>query len=600
MSKAIAIICANLSENFNNLSWVRSDDIVIDVGTAALEGSPTTPAWWNPRERTIHLNVEAILGEEPTEPALYDDETRSTMRGMLRHEVAHSRWSTWDLAGIAAKDINLYRIAEMFEEVRIETMLRNVNAGATDDLRMCFRWLLGRMDAENIDSRMRVAYAWALIYGRYLSGIALADEVAPFDEVARTVLGDKTVDQMVDILGAAASLRRDHVVEASMPSYAQAWLDLIDPDGTERIPEGATIMHGEGCGHGHMGGGETGEGEGEGAVNADGTGPGEGGGEEIDPGRRTGHGYSKSSEIADLAKDAIRQIEEEVRTPREIPVEMAAPSKAGQEVFGAGLAESRSSRYVHSTPPSSRLRQRAHKMAEIFETLTLPSITLTTLPSSIPPGRLRSREMVRKSAEQARGMMSSATPWESKKRRHSHTRPVIVGIMTDVSGSMRWAEQITAEFSWMMATAGTRIGARTASVTFGDKVEAVVSPGEIPREVRVRSANGGHEEFDQAAAALDGVLHLSMANQAAKVLFIFSDGHLVKDNEMERAKIRLEQFARAGTIVVWVEPDSSAWAKLKPSRNGVKIADGTRDPDRILALVEAQLLRAIRQAQRAA
>lgn len=581
--------CAEASAYANTLSWVRGADIVINIDCVELACSPETPAWWDPRERTVHVNVAAIYSRRSDQLEALDSfitelatPQMATMRGMLRHEIAHSRWSTWDLAGLARRDQSLYRIAEIFEEVRIETRLRNINNEATKDLRASFRWILARMDAGAITSRLSVGHAWCLIVGRYLSGIASLEEVEPVDELARSVLGDSTVEEMVDILGGAVSLRKDDVLDAMMPVYARRWLDLLDPDGAEHTPEGGTVLHAEGAPV-HGASPEDGEDD-------EGGEDGEGG----EDSTADGHGRTEASDIADLARDAVRQVEENVSTTKVRDIDMADPSVLAQEVFGA---RRETSRYVYPMPPSPQLQQRARRMAEIFEQLSLPSVTLTTLPSEIPPGRLRSREMVRKSAEQSQGLMSTSTPWERKKRRHSHTRPVVVGIMTDVSGSMRWAEEVSASFSWMLATAGVRVGARTASVTFGEDVEAVVAPGEIPRQVMVRAANGGEEAFDRAAAALDGVLRFSTQNQAAKVLFVFSDGYLVRMNEMARAHRRLEEFTKAGTIVVWVEPDEAAWNALKPTKNATAIKvrhSRSDDTEEILQQVENELLRAIR------
>src|SRR5690606_3851248 len=180
------------------------------------------------------------------------------------------------------------------------------------------------------------------------------------------------------------------------------------------------------------------------------------------------------------------------------------------------------------------------------------------------------------------GLLSTATPWERSKRRRTTTKPVIVGVMTDTSGSMAWAQTLVADFAWILATAGQRVGARTAAVTFGNSAEMVLRPGEIPDDIRERAANGSEEAFDQAAAAIDGVLHLSTPMNAAKVLFVVSDGVLVIPGEPERARQWLERWTAGGTLVVWIGSASHYY-------EGV-IFGGVRGPGRLVR-VDASTIR---------
>jgi uncharacterized protein with von Willebrand factor type A (vWA) domain len=164
--------------------------------------------------------------------------------------------------------------------------------------------------------------------------------------------------------------------------------------------------------------------------------------------------------------------------------------------------------------------------------------------------------MVRKGAEKTLGMMSTATPWERTKRTRTTTKPIVVGTMTDVSGSMSWAQRFVAEFAYVTSTAGARVNARTAAVTFGDYVTVIAKPNEPMKMVREMRADGGSEDFDRAAAALDLMLKLSAPTNYAKLLFIVSDGHLVNSREPEKAVKWLDKFRRAGTTVVWLGCDN--------------------------------------------
>jgi cell division GTPase FtsZ len=114
--------------------------------------------------------------------------------------------------------------------------------------------------------------------------------------------------------------------------------------------------------------------------------------------------------------------------------------------------------------------------------------------------------------------------------------------------------------------AGHRIGARFAAVTFGNHAEAVVKPMELPSEVTVRAADGGSEAFDEAVAAIDGVLHLTSNRAGAKVLIVVTDGELVRPNEMAKAQKWLDKLRAGGTLVIQV-----GYAYTSPLGKGVEI-----------------------------
>ena len=149
-------------------------------------------------------------------------------------------------------------------------------------------------------------------------------------------------------------------------------------------------------------------------------------------------------------------------------------------------------------------------------------------------------------------MMSTAKPWKGTKRSHSQAKPLVIGIATDTSGSMKWAERGVAEFAYVYSNAGHRIGARTAAVTFGDSVHRISRPGEVMTKVRLKRADGGSEVCDFAIAALDGVLRLTDQSDAAKILIVVSDGALVRSGETGKVTEWLHRMNDVGTQVIWV------------------------------------------------
>ena len=210
------------------------------------------------------------------------------------------------------------------------------------------------------------------------------------------------------------------------------------------------------------------------------------------------------------------------------------------------------SKRLTQSEPTTEMRQHVVTVAQALSTLSLPTITKTSKMSEIPPGRLRSREALRASAERTQGKMVTARPWRGTVRRHSTARPLVIGIATDTSGSMHWAEHAVAEFAYVYTNAGHRIGARTAAVTFGSQVHRICRPGEVMTHVQRKTASDSTEQFDHAIAALDGVLRLTTPAYSARILLVISDGALVKDGEPAKAQEWLRRMDKAGTHVLWI------------------------------------------------
>ena len=586
----------------HRVEWIK-DGAIISFTDDALKESPSTPAWYNPKTGDITVNMAAVFEKNSSEyrRALnlfmegVDIEGAGLLWGLIAHEAAHSAWTTWVPADLdRSLDRRVVNAMVLFEEIRIEKRaIDRGRAHAARLLRQSFAWLLREIVRDGVgdlsSDPLSVAHTWALTYGRYLAGYAAYSEIQPIDSLARTALGDDTVNIMREILGEATG-------RCSLPKLtelAQEWVDLLKSESESESEGTLTVIL-----HGPAG---AGEGQGEPAP-GDGS---EGEGDPVDEGTTPGgHGYSETDEeLAEVMADVIDKICESMTVnpdPPQPDTPLANPQTTASKVFHSEVEKHRKRNSNWSVQdPKPELRAHAARLARTLEALSLPSVTLTHRPSAIPPGRLRGREMVRQGAERSMGMMSTATPWHSTKRRHTSTRPVIVGVATDTSGSMSYATRFVAEFAWIMGTAGCRIGARTAAVTFGENTEAVARPGEMPTTVNIRQANGGHEDFDHAAAALEGVLHYTAAANAAKVLFVVSDGVFVKTGEMLRAQKWLRDFTRSGTLVVWLGVEdghrAASLTSLVTDKSLVHFTKpGMKDPSRMLAAMEATVVKAAR------
>ena len=548
--------------------------------------APPAPAWYTPAtgDVTIHLD-SAKIDSKSLDSALHGVGW-AQMRGLLWHELAHARWSDWMFAVKIPRKIR--GTVTMFEEMRIENRAVDKTSGyVRNDIRSVLPLSIG--ETRSIPPvRSSVARLWALGYGRCLTTVASYDAVQWVDDAARTLLGDDDVDYMTDILQEAITLHMPDAIDR-MIELATEWVDLVgdaDHDGCGH-GDGATEKSdddddddepgepGESTGEDADGDGDGGEADGEESEESDGGSASVPDSDKPEPKPKgdsdLGDGVIRDvldsaspdddddddedddfsdEDMSTIIKEVTRMAESIARdwdAPDEL--KMADPTVEAARVFGSADGKARSTSMEKPGPVE---HGEVIRTAKVLETMAIPAITKIPAHKIVPPGRLRSREAVRQSAERSRGALSTAKPWQSTKRTHSHVKPIIVGIATDVSGSMRWAESSVAQFAYVWTHAGQRVGARTASVTFGDRVERVAAPGEILTAVPRRKANGANEKADRALAALDGVLHLSHANNAAKLLVIVSDGMLVIPQETERVLKRLETFKANGTEILWV------------------------------------------------
>ena len=565
--------------------------------------NPPAPAWYLPDANDIYIHVDEAGIKHVPEIRWYSavgssDPDLSRILGLFCHEAGHAAISD-HMTPVQMGARRHFDLLTLLEELRVENYALRRQPQARRFLRASFAIVLGNLPDEFVN-KSHVVRAWAIARGRTLAGVAAADETDAVDIAARTLLDDDVVDGLTDLLQEALTLRLDQDwAKVRMVEICDEWVELVgetaeatgcthcareaepgEEAGTEKGDGKAKAKptddeSTEEDGSGSAGSGEEGDdsessdgpGEGDGSVpggEAEGTGDageidipegsgtwGEPGQAEYDGDPEGGGGDLLSDEDAELMSMLARDLADLMKDEWTRDLDAVDCAKAGewaQKIFGN---RTRSKRLTQSEP-TGEMRQHVVQVAQALSRLSLPTITKTAKQSEVPPGRLRSREALRASAERASGRMVTARPWKGTVRRHSTARPLVVGIATDTSGSMRWAEDGVAEFAYVWTNAGHRIGARTAAVTFGDHVHRIARPGEVMTHVERKSAVDGQEAFDFAAAALDGVLHFTTPAYAARILLVISDGQLVKDGEPDRAAEWLRRMDRAGTHVLWI------------------------------------------------
>jgi hypothetical protein len=476
----------------------------------------------NPRD--IHLDSEVGQLEHPS------------LVGGLDHEGGHSEFTLWPIDQTPSKR-RVVQTALLIEEPLMERDILRSRPHRRVFLRSTFHSIVNKGD-EPIDSVASAAHMAALVGGRIDAGVLDADEVAPVMDVVKAILGDRYEQfRQIWLDGMAIPLRTD---AAEMEALGQRWLDLLGDDAEEGDGgEGETLVFV--CGE-PRDGDSSGDGEGE--------------------GNGTGGLLAK---VADqVSQSAEQEAAEQVDAAKVRDIVAARKAEAADgnkddatasEVFdkkiifvghGYGYGSEGLSSQRNPTPVE---RAQANVLAADLRKAQHRDRSKTTVSSTLPPGRLNSTAAVRRSAERSQGMISTAQPWRATKRKRVPNPPITVGIACDISGSMSSATAAVASAAWVIAHAVHRNEGDSATVAYGEKVHAVVKPGESPDKVRDFAANGGMENWTGAMRAMNGSLFRGATG--VKLAVFISDGHYIGKQHEDGNKM-VAKLMRDGVKVLWI------------------------------------------------
>lgn len=176
-------------------------------------------------------------------------------------------------------------------------------------------------------------------------------------------------------------------------------------------------------------------------------------------------------------------------------------------------------------------------------------------------------------------------PWKKKTHKHVEDESLTLGIMCDVSGSMRYTMQPMASATWIFSEAVRRIGGKMAAVNYAQGVYPVVRPGEHLKDVLEFSAPDASHDFDNAFQALDGKLNLLYA-RGARILVVCSDGNYGV-GELKKAETWLKACKDHGVAVVWLGLSQGSAKGLCAKTGAQYVPVGTNVNGAIDAIAEA-------------
>lgn len=543
--------------------WSLRNDLVVGLVEETTIGAP---ACFNPASAEIEVCISKAFGNGTTAKEVGELTQRKNQlkhavaTGAIYHEALHARVSRWSLEQ-ASKDLTPreLRFMHSMEESRIEFWGCKYVPQNRTLLRACaIEIVIGDLEShiENVSKVDAAANLALLTLARVDAGVL--DERDIVDSVKK-ILTEVLSEEVINKLRAIWKDFQNHSDHANaLPLYdlTREFLKVLDERKEETGEEEGQEPEGE-CG---KPGGEPGTGTGK--------------------GEPTPEQIKEFKDFIEKVKDAIQDIKEQVQIANQTELDdeldaeerkeevEAREQKANQQkenkkeskkVFDNTSTDSHittagtRSRLVESRNPTGDEVASANRIANALRKAKYRERSQTRIGSVVPPGRLRSRAVVQGQAQKARGIFTPVEAWRTTKRKTTEDPTLNVGIMVDISGSMRPAMTPMAITAWVMSEAVHRVQGKSAMVYYGQDVFAPLKPGQRLTKVNTFTAPDSTEEFDRAFKALDGGLGITHAD-GAKLLVIVSDGHY-RSEQKAKARKMLKEADRNGVAILWLTFD---------------------------------------------
>jgi hypothetical protein len=545
------------------------------VGYAGSEAGSGAVACFRPALAEVELNVVKAFGPLATPETVGDLLDRKTQYkhakaiGVLMHESYHAKFSQWDIAKAGAElSPEVFGALHNLEEGRIENYGILENPTHRAFLRSAVFEIIMEDAKESLKERPTIAQAThlvSLIHGRVESGVFKEEDIEEINDLCVKIIGAERLESLRDIMRRFQGHEVHDQADPVLYRLAEEWV---------AVARGAQEDAGEQPG-------ESGEGQG-----------GAGESSELSEEVREALGELKKAiqetqekmeiqsqgELGDQETEEDWQDEVQARSARAKQKQIS--EKTASRVFSksssAGEFGGTSSSLVETRQPTSRERSAAVVISRMLEKAKYRDRDVTEVSSITPPGRLRTRALVQGKAMEARGVRQQVEPWRKTVRRQTDEPKLNVGVMVDISGSMRAAMEPMATTAWVMSEAVRRVQGRTAMVYYGNTVFPTLKPGQHLNEVRVYSAADSTEEFEEAFLALDGALNL-LHGSGARMLVVVSDGYYRYDMEKKVVKI-LKECKKANLPILWLPFDAGHSLTGYKRYADISVLDGVKSP----------------------
>lgn len=474
--------------------------VVTGPGVTGPDGPPGLCA---PKAARVMLDGEML----PVSPDRLDPWTDpdhmtalSKMHGVLIHEAGHASHTPEDRAELQDEDPGVIDAVTLLEEIRMEAQVIRNRPSDSRWLRVASHEILLR--DRDIASDNAAFAAVVLVEGRVHAGTLRPEDVEEVAKATSALLDPGDRKKILDICERSTRVADDDLPGLIALGRELAALRPENPSGGAEAILGA-IRDALGDAAGEM------SGEGDGEDEGDGLG-----------------------ELRELLAD--KKAREEIEK---------AISEAARNTMGGASGNSPEKGERHATPEE---RQARNRLTEKLREVRWRDRTTVKRSSTLPPGRLRTREALRRSAEQSLGKMTTARPWQTTRRRAVDLPRLTCGVLLDTSGSMSYAATELSGSLWAIAHAVFDNGGRVAGALFGDTAETILPVERPPRHVVQIHPSGGTEHVPEGIELLDDLLRWDR-EEGPRLLVLVSDGYWGQAGEAQAA---IAEAQAKGIVVI--------------------------------------------------
>jgi hypothetical protein len=561
--------------NIANL-WANRGDLIVLAGPH--ESAPA-PALFNPASAEIEINTDVAFGTMVKPEEVGDLSQRKNQyefpkaTGAIFHEALHARYSRWDLeeAFKSLKPVE-HKFLMMLEESRIESIGVKTTPQNQIFLRSsALELALADMNStlDKITTAQAIGSSCCLVLARVDAGVLEPSDVENVREVIVGQIGEEALEELRQVWIEFQS-HLEHSNSTKLQELAKKFVELLSKiSGNDESEEAGES--GEAGEAGEAGkSGESGDSKESGVI-----------GELIQSMQEA----SETSSIEvneEVSEQQTAEEWKEIATSKSQKSQQKKKNEAvAKEVFkidqdGISATGSRSE-LVSKRAPTALERSASVKIGQMLEKAKYRERSETVVKSITPPGRLRTSALVQGAALRAKGVMQQSEAWKRKVRKNIENPTLTVGVLVDISGSMRMAMEPMAISAWVMSEATHRVQGKSAMVYYGSGVFPTLKPGQRLREVNIYSAPDNTENFQDAFSAIDGSLNL-LYGTGARLLVIVSDGQY-KSHQVEAAKKAIADCKRNGVGVLWLNFGShDYYIRELVQNNGEIVSVDSTDP----------------------
>lgn len=292
-------------------------------------------------------------------------------------------------------------------------------------------------------------------------------------------------------------------------------------------------------------------------------------------------------------KRAERDRERAEKNKRKADAQKAGNRKRRPTDIGEGYGTSRGVPF-RERPPTSEERSAAVRLAAILARIEYTDKKKVAVDSIVPPGKLHMNRVVANRGARAAGGVSNLPEWEMTRQEHVDSPTLRVGLIVDVSGSMKAAMKPMAVTGWVLYAALQRIQAKSRTVYMGEKA---YSSKQNMNAVQVWDARAGTENFTDAKALLDAELDLTLEESGARLAVVVSDGRYMTPGEKESCMSWMRLLKRQGVTVLWLGYSRHDAAEAMCDSSGAHFVPmtGGESPVEVALTVGDAAVRALRE-----